>query len=205
MLDLRIFAGNSFFYPIRGNAYICFKSLEQRDREKYIEGFNRLSGKSRYNRFFGFKKELTPSQIDELLNVDNHSHIAWTAFDIVGDEPFGVGVGRFKRSTSRPAEAELGLTVIDDYQGRGVGTILLAVMYYIAGLVEVETFTGIILADNVKVVRWFKELGASVNLIKNEYEMRMPVYRDFDLLPKNHQAHSMRQVLDFLKENDFCI
>ena len=69
MLDLKVFTGNSFFYPAKDNTYVCFKALEKRDREKFIDGFNKLSKASVYHRFFGFLKELT----------DKHSGgLAWS-------------------------------------------------------------------------------------------------------------------------------
>ncbi len=204
MLDLRIFAGNSFFYPIRDSTYACFKALEESDRDLYIAGFKKLSETSIYHRFFGFKKELTPTQIDELMNVDNYNHIAWTAFDIVDDEPMGIGLGRFKRSKTITTEAELGLTVIDEYQGKGVGSILLAIMYYLGGSVGIETFTGVILVNNVRLIRRFYDLGAQFKRINNEYEMRLPIYRDFSKLPKTDCAAVLMPVLKFLEENRFC-
>ncbi|MDZ7604495.1 MAG: GNAT family N-acetyltransferase [Cyclobacteriaceae bacterium] len=205
MLDLRLFAGNSFFYPVKDSTYVCFKALEASDRELYIAGFKKLSETSVYHRFFGFVKELTTAQIDELMNVDNYNHIAWTAFDIVDDEPIGIGLGRFKRSTTIPTEAELGLTVIDEYQGKGVGTILLAIMYYLGGAVGIQTFTGVILVNNVRLIRRFYNLGAQFKRITNEYEMRLPVYRDFSKLPKTDYAAVMTPVLKFLEENHFCV
>ena len=138
MVDLSVFAGNSFFYPIRDNTYICFKTLGKNDREKFIDGFNRLSQKTVYRRFFGFMKELTDKQVDDFLNTDKKDHIAWAAFDIVGDDSIGIGVGRFKRSEINPNEAELALTVLDDYQDKGVGSVLLASMYYLAGKLEIN-------------------------------------------------------------------
>jgi len=205
MLDLRLFAGNSFFYPIKDSTYICFKALESSDRDLYIAGFKKLSETSVYHRFFGFKKELTEVQIDELMNVDDYYHLAWTAFDIVDDEPMGIGVGRFKRSNTNPTEAELGLTVIDEYQRKGVGSILLAVMYYLGGAVGIETFTGVILVNNVRLIRRFYDLGAQFTRTTNVYEMRLPVHRDFSKLPKTDYAAVLMPVLKFLEENRFCV
>lgn len=204
MVDLNVFAGNSFFYPIRDNTYICFKTLGKNDREKFIAGFKRLSQKTVYRRFFGFMKELTDKQVDNFLNTDKKDHIAWAALDIVGDDAIGIGVGRFKRSEINPNEAELALTVLDDYQDRGVGSVLLAIMYYLAGKLEIDILTGIILSENAKLIRRFMELGAKMDRIKNEYEMRLPVYTDFNAMPKTNYSGIINTILQFLKENDFC-
>ncbi len=204
MLDLRIFAGDSFFYPIQDNTYLCFKALERHDRDKLLAGFKKLSSKSVYLRFFGFMKELTEEQVDDLLNTDKQDHVAWAAMDILQDEAIGVGIGRFRRSVTNPREAELALTVIDAYQGKGVGTVLLGVMYYLGAILDIDIFTGIIMADNARLIRRFKELGADLTRKGSEYEMRLPVFRNFDEIPKTRYARTLKPVLQFLKENDFC-
>ena len=204
MLDLRVFAGNSFFYPIKDNTYICFKTLGKDDREKFIAAFKRLSQKTVYQRFFGFMKELTDKQVEDFLNTDKKDHLAWAAFDIIGDDTIGIGVGRFKRSEINPNEAELALTVLDEYQDKGIGSVLLAIMYYLASILEINILTGIILSDNFMLIRRFKELGAKMDRIGNEYEMRLPIYKDFDALPNTKYSRIIKTILQFLKENDFC-
>lgn len=204
MLDLKVFGGNSFFYPIADNTFLCFKALEKNDRERFLEGFSKLSRKTVYQRFFGFMKELTDKQVEEFLDTDKKNHIAWAAFDIVEEDIIGAGVGRFKRSDTTPNEAELALTVIDDYQGKGAGTVLLAIMYYLAGNLGIDTLTGIILSVNSKLISRFREMGAVMTRRKNEYEMRLPVYKDFNDLPNSNYANIIRPILQFLKENDFC-
>lgn len=204
MLDLRIFAGNSFFYPIKDNTYLCFKALERHDREKFLDGFKKLSSKSVYHRFFGFMKELTDQQVNDLLNTDKKDHVAWAAMDFVQDDAIGVGVGRFRRSETNPKEAELALTVIDAYQEKGVGTVLLGVMYYLGAILDINIFTGVIMSENAKLIRRFKELGAVMTRVGSEYEMRLPVYKNFDEIPRTRYARVLKPVLQFLKENDFC-
>jgi GNAT superfamily N-acetyltransferase len=204
MLDLKIFAGSSFFYPIRDNTYLCFKALEKADREKFLDAFKKLSRKTVYHRFFGFMKELTEEQIADLLDTDKKDHVAWAAFDIVDDDAIGIGVGRFRRSTSKPQEAELALTVIDQYQDNGVGTVLLAIMYYLGIKLDIEVFTGVMLSDNSKLIRRFKELGAEMIRVGTEYEMRLPVFKNIHDIPKTKYSRIVKPVLAFLKENDFC-
>ncbi|NJN27190.1 MAG: GNAT family N-acetyltransferase [Cyclobacteriaceae bacterium] len=205
MIDLNVFAGNSFFYPIKDSAYLCFKTLEKTDREMFIAGFQKLSPKSIYHRFFGFMKELTEEQLENLLNIDQKDHVAWAAFDIEGDSTAGVGVGRYRRNAAYPEEAELALTIIDEYQGKGVGTILLGILYYLAGMAGIKVFTGVILSDNAKLIRRFKELGADLKRVGWEYEIRLPVRTNFDQLPKTPYAGVIRPVLHFLTENNFCL
>ena len=204
MFDLKNFAGNSFFYPIKDSTYLCFKSLEHEDKERFIAGFNKLSPRTVYHRFFGFMKELTDDQVEDLLNTDQKDHVAWSAFDVIDEELVGVGVGRFRRSKEKPNEAELALTVIDEYQSKGVGSVLLAIMYYLASKNDITIFTGTILADNSRLIRRFKELGAELKRVGWEYEMRLPVHENFNFLPKTHYSSVIKPVLEFHTENNFC-
>lgn len=203
MLDFKIFTDNSFFYPVKDNTYLCFKTLGKDDREKFIEGFSKLSQKTIYKRFFGFMKELTNKQIADFLDTDKKDHIAWVAFDFVGDEAIGVGVGRFKRSKTNPKEAEMALTVIDEYQGKGAGAVLLAILYYLASKSGIDTLTGIILPVNAKLIRRFRDLGATIIRVRNEYEMTLPIFKDFDKIPNSRYSSIIKTILHFLKENDF--
>lgn len=199
-----LFGGNSFFYPTRDSTYICYKTLEKGDRQKVIEGFKKLSAKSVYHRFFGFIKELSEKQLDDLLSLDNTDHVAWAAFDIIDEDTIGVGVGRFKRSQSDTKEAEIALTVIDDYQDLGVGTTLLAILYFLAPKLGIEIFTGIIMADNVKLIKRFKELGAKMTRSGSEYEMRLPIKPSINDLPNTRYARALKPTMQFLEQNNFC-
>ena len=202
--DSTLFGGNSFFYPSKNDTYICYKTLVKEDRQKLIEGFNRLSAKSVYHRFFGIMKELSKKQLDGFLSMDNIDHIAWAAFDIIDEENVGVGVGRFKRSKRYPKEAEIALTVIDDYQNLGVGTTLLAILYFLAPKFGIEVFTGIIMADNAKLIHRFKALGAEMKRSGSEYNMRLPVVKSIHHLPNTKYAQTIKHALEFLRVNNFC-
>jgi len=204
MLDQNLFGGNSFIYPAKGNSYICYKTLDKGDRQEIIDGFKKLSAKSVHHRFFGSMKELTTQQLEELLDTDKRNHVAWAAFDIIGEDANGVGIGRFKRSETEPKEAELALTVIDEYQNKSVGTSLLGIMYFLASKLDIEIFTGIIMSDNGKLIKRFKELGAIMKRVGSEYEMSLPIYKNIDDIPDTRYSRILRPILLFLKENDFC-
>jgi GNAT superfamily N-acetyltransferase len=101
----------------------CIRPLERDDRQAYVEAFATLSPASRYMRFAAPKPRLTPADLDRLLDIDHDRHEALVAFECDSGRP--VGVGRYVRLPDRPDAAEVALTVLDAWQGNGVGARLL--------------------------------------------------------------------------------
>jgi GNAT superfamily N-acetyltransferase len=81
---------------------------------------------------------------------------------VLPDEPGqpGVGVARWIRHEGEPSSAEGAVTVIDDYQGRGIGTTLL----YLAARSGLErgirAFRVYAKGDNHRVMELLDSLGA---------------------------------------------
>lgn len=104
---------------------VRFRLIAPDDKNRLAQGFARLSEGSRYRRFFRHIDHLTDEQLVYLTEVDFTDHFAWVAE--LPDEPGrpGIGVSRWIRLAAEPEIAEAAVTVIDDYQNRGVGTTLL--------------------------------------------------------------------------------
>ena len=69
-------------------------------------------------------------------------------------------MARFVRLESDPASAEVAVTVVDDWQGRGLGTALLDALADRAREESVTRFTGVALAENRDVLGLLGKLGA---------------------------------------------
>jgi hypothetical protein len=63
------------------------------------------------------------------------------------------------RDPARPDAAELAVTVIDDWQGRGVGTLLTEGISMRAREEGITTFTALMLADNQEMMDLLRQLG----------------------------------------------
>jgi GNAT superfamily N-acetyltransferase len=125
-----------------------------------VAGFARMSPQSRYRRFLAPVPRLTDSMLDFLTSVDGTDHRAWGA---LVDEPggeVGAGVGRWVRTKADPAVADLAVTVIDDYQGRGLGGLLLDVAVLDAFAFGVDRFEGLVLGENISSRRMLARGGA---------------------------------------------
>jgi GNAT superfamily N-acetyltransferase len=71
----------------------------------------------------------------------------------------GVGVGRYVRDPQRPDTAEVAVTVADDWQGRGLGTMLLDALSARAEDEGITRFTALMLATNSEMMDLLEQLG----------------------------------------------
>lgn len=87
--------------------------------------FDGLSPASRRARFHGAVRELPSAWIERLAHPDPHAEVALLAQVRVGGKAIVVAEGRCVVDPDLPGAAEFALTVIDAWQGRGIGRQLL--------------------------------------------------------------------------------
>jgi GNAT superfamily N-acetyltransferase len=111
---------------LRDGSRVLIRPIRPDDRELVRAGFERLSPESRYRRFLTPMPTLTDQQLAYLTDVDHDDHEAMIAIDPATAD--GLGISRFVRDAERPRTAEAAVTVIDEWQGRGLGTALLTAL-----------------------------------------------------------------------------
>lgn len=176
---------------------VRIRPLVTEDKDRLVAGFERLSPESRYRRFLSPVDELTPDMLRRLTEMDYVDHFAWAALlpDESG-EP-GVGVARYVRLPEEPEVAEAAVTVVDEYQGRGLGTLLLQALGAVALENGIRRFRGYVVADNRQMREVLEPTGAilhfdaagvlrvDLDLPKQAEEMKdSPAYRAFRALAR---------------------
>jgi GNAT superfamily N-acetyltransferase len=119
--------------------------------------------------------ELREDAVRYLTDVDHHDHEAIIAVDEETGE--GIGVARYVRHSERRDAAEIAVTVIDDWQGRGVGTLLVEVLSARAREEGIESFTALMLAANSDMMDMLSHLGP-VRIVDQQagtVEIEMPI------------------------------
>jgi len=99
-----------------------FRPISPDDRDRLAQLFSRLSPQSRYRRFLSPKRELTPRELAYLTDVDHVTHEATAAVDECDGSI--VAVARYVQFANRLGVADVAVTVADDLQGMGIGTVL---------------------------------------------------------------------------------
>jgi GNAT superfamily N-acetyltransferase len=140
---------------LRDGAMVVIQPIRPEHKAALQRGFERLSDQSRYNRFLAPIERLGPSMLAYLTEVDHHDHEALLALDKRSGD--AVGVARYVRTEGKSAEAAV--TVLDEWQGRGLGTGLTSLLAERALEEGIDRFTAVLLAENKEMIALLESLG----------------------------------------------
>lgn len=129
-------------------------------RDLLSEAFARLSERSRYYRFFSPVSSLSEHELTQLTDLDMFDRFAWGLL-VEGD---AAAVGRYAKTSTDPTAAEVAVTVLDDYQGRGLGPFLVQALAVVAGNSGFRTLEFEVLSDNRPMRAILEELGAEMEV-----------------------------------------
>jgi GNAT superfamily N-acetyltransferase len=142
---------------------VSLRLVRPSDRAMLAAGFERLSPESRYARFMTHKPRLSERELTYLTEVDGVDHFAMGAIrKHVMSTDEGVGSARFVRLADLSDVAEPAVTVADDYQGHGLGTILLQRLIEAAWERDIRWFRSELLAENTASRRMMESLSPEV-------------------------------------------
>ncbi len=173
---------------LRDGSRVRLRQGHHTDRDLLIQGFARLSAEARYRRFLAATPELTEDMVIYLTVIDHHDHEAIIALEEESGE--GIGVARYVRDPNHPDTAEVAATVLDEWQGRGLGTLLLEVLGGRARAEGIRSFTAMMLASNQQMMEVFEGLGP-VHVVDRDagtIQVEMPI-------PETGLAPALRKLL----------
>jgi GNAT superfamily N-acetyltransferase len=183
---------------LRDGSHIRIRQGHSTDKALLLRRFERLSPDSRYRRFLTAMTQLSQSMVNYLITIDHRDHEAMIALDEETGE--GIGVARYVRNPERHDTAEFAVTVIDDWQAHGVGTVLLEVLSARAREEGITTFTALMLATNKEMMDVLTAL-APVRIIDHELgtvEIEMPI-------PSVGLSPALRKLLRVAARNDVAV
>jgi GNAT superfamily N-acetyltransferase len=127
------------------------------DRCLFVTGWNQLTPESRESRFLFAKGGLSDKELDFFTQVDHDDHEAIGAIDPETGQ--GVGVARMLRNPDDPTLAEAAVVVLDDWQGRGVGGLLLSRLLERAKELGIRGFEATLRTGNRAMLTLFQRMG----------------------------------------------
>jgi GNAT superfamily N-acetyltransferase len=104
------------------------------------------------------KKQLSGAELRYFTELDHRDHEALGAVSQADGR--GVGVARYVRDADDPQAAELAVTVVDEWQGRGLGTELLTRLSDRARSEGICRFTALVAEDNMVMAGLLRNMSA---------------------------------------------
>lgn len=176
---------------------IRIRHVRPSDKDLLRDGLAHFSRQSTYQRFFTPVVTFSEEQLEYLTNVDGADHVALGALDVTDGTERGVGIARYIRLSEPPDIAEAAVSVIDTYQSRGIGSILLAALAQFAAACSIRTFRAYVLAENWRFLQYLIALGATCQSNKGGIvQVDLPVRVDRPEIPDRPATATARWAWD---------
>ena len=155
-------ANYSAFATLRAGRRVEIRALKPDDRDGLLAVVARSSPQSLYRRFFAVKRHFTEPEVEFFLHVDFINHVALVAVADEGGQPAIVGGTRYV--VVEPGKAEVAFTVVDQYQGQGLGRALMHHLAAIARSAGIKELIAEVLPDNIPMLKVFEKSGFPVSV-----------------------------------------
>jgi len=132
---------------LKDGSSIHIRHVRPQDDRLLVRVFEQCSPWTIYQRFLTTLPELSPEMARYLADVDNRSRAAVIAETATGP----IGVARYE-PTGDTGRVELGLIVVDAWQDRGLGRLLLREVFRAAQANGIHRFCAHVLGENRRML-----------------------------------------------------
>jgi acetyltransferase len=163
-------------WTMRDGTQVLIRSIRPQDEPLMIAFHEGLSGRSVYMRYFeslSFKARTAHERLLRICFADPQQEIVLVAVhsDPVTSGESILAVGRLSKFSDGKT-AEIAVLVLDDYQGRGLGTELMKRLVHLAPSHGIRRITAEILRDNTLMQSLAKKLGFRLFQLKDPRSVR---------------------------------
>jgi acetyltransferase len=137
---------------------VTIRPIRPEDEPIELELIRGLSTESSRFRFFQIIKDLPHEALVRFCNIDYDREMAFIAETREGDRKVEVGVSRLILEPDKK-RGEFAVVVADRYQAKGLGIKLVDMLIEVAKEKGVESIYGIIMPENLKMIRLCEKLG----------------------------------------------
>lgn len=150
---------------------VTIRTLLPEDQDIESAFVRNLSDESRFSRFHGAMRELTPEMLRRFTHMDYPLEMALIATIPEDSLEMQIGVARYV-TVNIDEPAEIAVVVADDWQGRGIATLLLTHLRNSAVDAGIKDLYASVLADNSRMLALARHLGFSFQAGKGDYRVR---------------------------------
>jgi RimJ/RimL family protein N-acetyltransferase len=142
---------------LRDGGQIDIRALRPEDEADMLAAIGKTSAQSLQRRFFVMKRHFSEKERAFFMDVDFKNHVAIVAVAEEAGRRVIVGGGRY--IVFEPGRAEMAFVVVDTWQGRGIGSILMRHLVKIASDFGLKELTAEVLPENTAMLKVFGKFG----------------------------------------------
>ncbi len=145
---------------LKDGTQVVIRPIQPDDADHLQDAFDHLSMETIYLRFLSFKKELPDEEAHYLATVDYDTRMAFVALCEKNGRDIVIGVARYAlMDANQPKIAESAVVVQDEYQGRGLGKLLLKRLLTYANAKDIHHLRGNLQVGNNRMLDLVKHSG----------------------------------------------
>lgn len=142
---------------MRDGTPVEVRALRPTDEGDMLAALEQTSMQSLQRRFFTPKRHFSDKERAFFMEIDFKKHVALVVLTGEAGQQAIVGGGRYV--VTQPGQAELAFVVIDAWQGRGIGSILMRHLIGLARDAGLHELTAEVLPENASMLRVFGKAG----------------------------------------------
>jgi len=142
---------------LRDGSQIDIRALRREDEADMLAAVGMTSAQSLQRRFFVMKRHFSDKERAFFMDIDFKNHVALVVLAGEADGQVIVGGGRYV--VFAPGRAEMAFVVIDAWQARGIGSILMRHLIEIGRAAGLQELTAEVLPENAAMLRVFAKFG----------------------------------------------
>ena len=142
---------------LRDGRSINVRALSTDDKDDMLFAIGRTGRGSLQRRFFVPKRNFSEKEIAFFMNIDFVNHVALIA--LAEEDGREVIIGGSRYIVTEPGIAEIAFVVIDDYQGQGLGTLLMRHLAILARRAGLTWLVAEVLPENTAMRKVFGKFG----------------------------------------------
>lgn len=151
----------SYDEVLRDGIAVRVRAARPDDGARLRGAFRNLEQESIFTRFFGYKSEVSEAELARLTGADFDTSVALLVTIGADADEVVIGGGSYvvDRSGAAGRSAEIAFIVEEDFQGRGIASLVLRHMITIARTRGIDRFEADVLSYNLPMLSVFQRCG----------------------------------------------
>ncbi|GGI85386.1 bifunctional acetate--CoA ligase family protein/GNAT family N-acetyltransferase [Shewanella gelidii] len=161
------------YAQLKNGQQVMLRPILPEDEPKHMAFDNSLSDEDRYKRYFGVRSRMTHEEMAVLTQIDYSREMAFIA-TVTNEDGEEVTLGAVRASIDPDnTEAEFAMAVRGNYQGQGLGRLLLEKLTRYYKTTGTKVLTGFTMFENRSMANLAKNLGFQVEFDMEEHLIKM--------------------------------